>query len=343
MNKLRILLVRFFSKLKRRESLSVEHLIREKINKFIEKCIEFEKEICTEKGDIKEEYQETVLDKYLDLFADIEKEISTDELGIIVEKQKETVKRYFIAYYILDERIFRQLNEKMKDSPSWKLEAQIRLYMMFLKTFREILSLLSSGFSNCALARTRTLYELGVYISLINKHSEELSERFCKYCNVQSLNIAKAMSFKDKKDKLIEVINAFDYETEFTFENGWARILFNDTSEKKYISFKDLAELTTFNKYYPMYKVSCNFVHGNLFSSLQSLDSAKEERGKNFWNTSPSNEGIREVVLFLKIYIPMLVINYTETFEDVKLLETMINAFLLGKEILEINQVNYMD
>ena len=335
MNKFRILLVRFFSKLKRRESLSMEHLIREKINKFIEKCIEFETEICTEKGDIKEEYQETVLDKYLEFFENIEKEISTDELGIIVEKQKETVKRYFIAYYILDERIFKQLNENMKDAPSWKSEAKIRLYMMFLKTFREILSLLSNGFSNCALARTRTLYELGVYISLINKHSEELAERFCKYCNVQSLDIAKAMSFKDKKDKLIEVINTFDYETEFRTKNGWARILFDDIPKKKYIDFKDLAELTTFNEYYPMYKMSCNFVHGNLFSSLQSLDSAIEERGKNFWNTSPSDEGISEVVLFLKIYIPMFIMNYTECFEEVKMIENMTTAFLLEKEIRE--------
>lgn len=76
-------------------------------------------------------------------------------------------------------------------------------------------------------------------------------------------------------------------------------------------------------------------MHGSLFSSLESLDSAKEQRGKTFWNTSPSDEGIEEVIHFLKIYIVMFVSEYTRGLKDKTIFENMLTLFLLGKEILQ--------
>lgn len=241
---------------------TMEEIIRKKTSEFIKKCTEFEEEIMDEENNIKEEYQATVIDKYFEMFEELEKEISTADLGIIVDNEKELIKRYYIVYYILDERIYKQLNQNMKNGYRWKFEADIRLYMMFLKTLREILTLLGSGFSSCALARTRTLYELGVYIYIINQNTDQLSERFCKHCNVQSLNMAKAMSLNNRKDELNKYIDKFNYGKEFKNENGWASLLFpskKTKNGKKNISFRELAELTSLGKYYYMYKMACNF------------------------------------------------------------------------------------
>lgn len=255
----------------------MEKETRALIIELIEKCIAFESTVLCENGYIKEEYQETIVEKYLDIITTFEGKISPDEFGICVDTAKEELKRYYLAYYILDERIFKQLNLETATNPGWKSEARIRLYMMYLKSFREVLFLLSNGFSDCALARTRTLYELGVYINIINKNTDIIAERFCRYCNVQSLKMANEMSLEDRKNKLNETIDNFNYEDEYKKENGWARALFPNIKDKHNITFYNLIELTPYKNYYAMYKIACNFVHGSLFSSMESLDNAKNQ------------------------------------------------------------------
>lgn len=313
----------------------MEKRIRDIVNNVIEKCIELEKSVLLADGSIKEEYQETLVDRYLDILTLFEKEISVADLGICIENESDKVKRFYIAYYLLDERMFRQLNKELETVPGWKAEARIRLYMMYLKVFREVLFLLANGYSDCALARTRTLYELGVYISIINKNTDVLAERFCRHCNVQSLKMARAISIEEKINKIEQFIDQFNYEKGYKKDNGWARILFPQINDKSNVQFRDLISLTDYIQYENMYKITCNFVHGSLFSSLESLDSAKEHRGKTFWNTSPSDEGIEEVIQFLKIYIVMFVTEYAQELKDKTLFENMLMVFLLGKEILQ--------
>ncbi len=313
----------------------MEQDIKRKVNQLIEKCNQIEKDCLCENGDIKAEYQETIIDKYLENFSYFENQISNDEFGICVDDAKDILKRYFIVYYILDTKMFDQLNKEIGLNLNWKSEARIRLYMMYLKTLREVLFLLANGYSDCALARTRTLYEVGVYINLINKNSDDLAERFCKYCNVQSMKMAEAISSNEKKNRIENFINQFNYEDGYKKDNGWARVLFPNISEKGNVQFRNLSEMTVYKDYLNMYKVACNFVHGSLFSCLESLDSAKEQRGKNFWNTSPSNEGIQEVIQFLKIYTVTFISDYTNSLKEKSLFENMLMVYLLGKEILE--------
>lgn len=128
----------------------MEKRIRDIVNNVIEKCIELEKSVLLEDGSIKEEYQETLVDRYLDILMMLEKEISVADLGICIENESDKVKRFYIAYYLLDERMFRQLNKELGTVPGWKAEARIRLYMMYLKVFREVLFLLANGYSDCA-------------------------------------------------------------------------------------------------------------------------------------------------------------------------------------------------
>lgn len=313
----------------------MEQDIRKKINKLIEKCVQFEKECLCENGDIKEEYQETIIDKYIEILTTFENKFTMRDFEICVEDEKERIKKFYIVYYVLDEIIFRRLNKEISANPGWKSEARIRLYMMYLKSFREVLFLLSNGYSDCALARTRTLYELGVYINIINKNSDDLAERFCKYCNVQSLKMAEVQSSKEKVNKIEKYIDQFNFEEGYKKENGWARTLFSNIKDKSSVQFRSLVNLTAYKDYLNMYKIACNFVHGSLFSCLESLDSAKEQRGKNFWNTSPSNEGVSEVIEFLKIYIITFISDYTDSLLEETIFEKMLVVFLLGKEILE--------
>ena len=315
----------------------MENVIRQKVSGLIEKCIKLEKDAVCENGNIKEEYQATILDKYLEIFTEFDKGISVEELEIIVDEEKDIIKRFYIIYYVLDARMFEKLSEDIVNNPGWKSEARIRLYMMYLKSFREILFLLAGGFSDCALARTRTLYELGVYINIINKNTDALAERFCRYCNVQSLKISEAMLLEERTNEIENFIKQFNYEDGYKKENGWARILFPNIKDKSSVQFYDLVKLTEYKEHQNMYKMACNFVHGSLFSSLQSLDSAKEKRGKNFWNTSPSNEGIVEIIQFLKLYIVMFVNEYAKTFSGSVILEMMLQVFLVGKDAIKDN------
>lgn len=314
----------------------MEQVIRNKIRQFIKRCIKFEKEVLLENGEIKEEYHETIIDKYLDFFTEFENDISVEDFEICVENAAEDIKKYYIAYYLLDERLYKQLNSELGNTSGWKTEARIRLYMMYLKIFREILFILSSGYSDCALARTRTLYEFGVYISIINKNSDDLAERFCKYCNIQRLKMAEVILAEDRTKEIQKAIGQFNYEEGYKKENGWARILFPKIKEKTKVTFHDLVHLTTYKEYESLYKMSCNFVHGNLFSSLESLDCAKEQRGKNLWNTSPTNEGVEEVIYYLKIYIVEFILEYINSLgEEAMILENMLILFLCGKDALE--------
>ena len=143
---------------------------------------------------------------------------------------------------------------------------------------------------------------------------------------------------EEKIEMITETLDSFNFESEYKKENGWARILFPNITPNRNISFYDLAELTQYKEYRNMYKMACNFVHGSLFSSLESLDSAATQRRKNFWNTSPSNDGIEAITSMLKIYITTFIAEYTHKFSDKTYLENMLIIFLYGKELLEMDE-----
>lgn len=309
----------------------MEDIIRDKVSKILEKCVKFEKDIFEEKRNVKDENQ-GILEKYNELLTEFDKEISAEHLGIIVNVEIDSIKKLYIVYFLLDEKIFKKLNADLGDNPGWKAEARIRLYMMYLKVFREVLFLLASGFSDCALARTRTLYEIGVHINIINKNSDILAERFCKHSNVQSMKLSKILSVEKRTKELEQCINQFNFEDGYKKDYGWARILFPNIKDKNVVQFHDLEKLTIYKDYRILYKTACNFVHGSLFSSLESLDSAKERRGREFWNTSPSNEGIKEIIAAIQLYLSLFLKEYADTFNEKTIIEMMLLCF--GEDII---------
>lgn len=113
----------------------MEQDIRKKINKLIEKCVQFEKECLCENGDIKEEYQETIVDKYIEILTTFENEFTMRDFEICVEDEKENIKNFYIVYYVLDGIIFRRLNKEISVNPGWKAEAQITALHDVFKKF----------------------------------------------------------------------------------------------------------------------------------------------------------------------------------------------------------------
>ncbi len=265
-----------------------------------------------ENGMIKEEYQKNILTEFQHLIEELDSSLHVGMFGVSENSYSEKLKKLYIYYYILDEKIFTLLSEKMKVNQNWKLEAQFRLYMMYLKTYRETLFLLSGGFSDCALSRTRRLFEIGVYLGIINKNDEKLAERYCKHCNTQRYDLALKLNNNDTVKKIIKQVKNLNYEKEFINNNGLANTIIKD---KRTIYFSDLIELTEYKKHEFIYKYSCLYVHPSLHSSLNSLELTQETKGKNVWNTSPSLEGIEEVIDVLLVYLGVFTEDYINSFD----------------------------
>ena len=70
------------------------------------------------------------------------------------------------------------------------VEAQTRLHARACQTAREVLTLLSAGFAEGAMARWRALHEAAV-VSMFIGQDEELAERYCLHDAVESLRIAQ--------------------------------------------------------------------------------------------------------------------------------------------------------
>jgi hypothetical protein len=291
----------------------MEYTIRSIIREFLKNYDDLMTVAVNNQGDIIEEYQGTaLLEKYQELYQDMCNKLTYNLLEIKENEFSNVLKKLYIYYYVLDERVFTILNNIMKDKPNWKIEVQMRLYMMYFKTLREAIFLLCGGFSDGALSRVRRMYEMGVYIEIINKNNDKLAERFWRHCNVQRFDMSKKLNDRQKTLKIRDKINRFHYENEFIKENGWANILFRN---KEKIYFSDLLGLTDYKEHEGTYKYACNFVHFNMLSSLQSLDLGTNNRGKSIWNTSPSIEGIATVIDIIKLYIGLVTINYKNSFD----------------------------
>ncbi|MDD3414565.1 MAG: DUF5677 domain-containing protein [Lachnospiraceae bacterium] len=299
----------------------MEGTIRQKIRDYIKKYDELKSNIADEDGTIKKEYQSTALDEYKKMHAILLDSFTYDIFGIRENEHAEKLKKLYIYYYLSDEKIYSKVSGMISESPSMKLEAQIRLYMMYLKTLREILYLLSGGYSDCALSRVRRLYEMGVYIEIISKNDENLATRFCKHCNTQSYILAKKLNNNEKTKEISKTVKSFNYEKEFIYDNGWANILFKNKTK---INFADLLKLTEYKSQEATYKLTCNFVHPSLLSSLQSLDIRKDDNGKSIWNTSPSDEGIDTVIKFVLSYLGFFISNYKNSFSEDVTMEYLI-------------------
>ncbi len=149
-----------------------------------------------------------------------------------------------------------------------KREVLIILHVNACRVMNEIILLLESGFSDGALARWRTLYEITVVAEVIAAGNDDLANRYLEHSSVAA---KKEVDLEERhgrsRDKLeIEWVNqrysqAIDlFGEEFRHDYGWASQILG----KKKPSFRDLEEAASMKGLPPEYKAASYAVHAGV-------------------------------------------------------------------------------
>lgn len=147
----------------------------------------------------------------------------------------------------------------------------------------EIITLMENGFADGAMARWRTLYEIGVVATVLSEGGEELAERYLAHEVVESKlaleeydRCHRALGFRPmplRERRRIErtfheVVNA--YGSAFGKPNGWA----TQHLRLKKVTFKDLEDAAQRSGMRSYYKMASYNVHADakgIFHRLGSL------------------------------------------------------------------------
>lgn len=84
-----------------------------------------------------------------------------------------------------------------------------RLHVRACQVTAEIITLLENGFADGAMARWRTLHEIGIVITLMNEHGESLAERYIAH---------RAIEAKNGKDQYMQCYEQIGYDPLTTSE-----------------------------------------------------------------------------------------------------------------------------
>ncbi|QUH21241.1 DUF5677 domain-containing protein [Alkaliphilus sp. B6464] len=261
------------------------------IKKYIDEISKLSEEITIESSYIRVEYRDAVFKQIKDLLDSMYKEIKESR---IVKDGKNSVYIYNLMCLadLLDEICFTKTKKRPKSKNNeWKNAALDRLNIMFIKTLQEITYLLEGGFSNAALSRVRSIYEISVYYKIIQSNNNDIAERFLKHSNFQRIKLAKALGDKELVNKVKNDIKCFNYEKNFIKDNQWANPLLNNER----ITFKDLAKLTDLYEHYDLYVFASSSVHASVYNSANGFDIPKNIRGQKYWNTGSLKFGINIV------------------------------------------------
>ena len=150
------------------------------------------------------------------------------------------------------------------------VEAQTRLHARACQTAREVLTLLSAGFAEGAMARWRALHETAVVSMFIGK-DEELAERYCLHNAVESLRIARQyrqhtvkLNLDPLTDAEVDALEKTVVGLEQRFgENyketyGWAAGRLG-----KRVTFDRIERNISLDHLRPYYKLASHSVHAN--------------------------------------------------------------------------------
>lgn len=257
------------------------------------------------------------------------KPISSNDLlkviGDYIELEKENLKCYSIKnfkyreqiiglkilYKIIDEEAFKY-SSKMKNNKSYgmfKAEVKTRLMMMFIKSINEITCMLENGFCSCALSKIRYMYEISVFMDIIENNDENLSKKFFYYSENSRLKLAKYIKDINIKEEIENRFNEKDIEIKGDY--NWASDIFINKDNKKPIHFSNLVEITKLKQFYHIYKLSCLYTHADIFGSMTSIDRHNYEDTYT-WITTPSEEGTRVVYEYIEVLTKSVIDNYFE-------------------------------
>jgi Family of unknown function (DUF5677) len=124
-----------------------------------------------------------------------------------------------------------------------------RLHVRACQVTDEIICLLENGFADGAMARWRTLHEIGVVAAVLHRHGEEITKRYLAHQAVESKRAMKKymacyapLGYKPLSARAVKkVTKAYDeviarYGNDFDSDYGWA----THHLKKKRVTFADL-------------------------------------------------------------------------------------------------------
>jgi hypothetical protein len=125
----------------------------------------------------------------------------------------------------------------------------IRLHVRACQVTDEIICLLENGLADGAMARWRTLHEIGVVAAVLSQHGEDMAERYLAHQAFESkramnkyLNCYAALGYKPlPKREVSKITKAYDaaiakYGKDFAADYGWAAVHL----KRKRVTFADL-------------------------------------------------------------------------------------------------------
>ena len=179
-------------------------------------------------------------------------------------------------------------------------EALILLHKRACQTTMEVITLLENGLADGALARWRTLYEIQVIATLIEKHGDGIAQRYFDhdvvamkrymdnelkyYSNASKPPVSKKIQREINKE--FEVVTA-RYGTRFNSHYGWASYHLN----QKKPTFQNLEEAVQQNSMPPTYKQASLKVHAGVAGLVRSLG---DLTGEHVTLIGASNAGLEE-------------------------------------------------
>ena len=152
-----------------------------------------------------------------------------------------------------------------------KFEAIVSLHARAIRVSKEIMALLFEGFPDGALSRWRTLHELAVVTTFLNRNDNETAKRFISHrgiviykalkqydvylprSNMMPLEAGELEKALAQRDSLV-----VQFGPEFKEELGWA---YPDIQKKKGINLLDLEVATGLDHWRPRYKWACDDIH----------------------------------------------------------------------------------
>ena len=180
----------------------------------------------------------------------------------------------------------------------------ILLHMRACQTTMEIITLLENGLADGALARWRTLYEVGVIATLIDMHGDDIAQRYLDHDAVamkRSMDnelkfYSSTSGFSFSKRRQMEISREFQsvmtqYGKEFKSNYGWA----SHHLGIKNPTFQNLEASAEQESLPPEYKWASFKIHAGVTGLLRNLGNMTEQ----FTTLSgASNAGLQEPAIY---------------------------------------------
>ncbi|NOX59410.1 MAG: hypothetical protein GXP29_11215, partial [Planctomycetes bacterium] len=222
-------------------------------------------------------------------------------------------------------------------------DAIIAIHARACRTAAEIVTLLSSGYVDGALARWRSLHELTVVAMFLVQQRGDIAERYLRHEAVQRSRQAREyqrwhvqLGFSAVPEAEMKEVQAdydeviADYGDEFRHDYGWAA----HELRKKKPTFRDLEDSIDLSHWRPYYKSACDVIHASPASLFVAPKNGVE--GTLYIIADAFNEGLAYPVIFTArslLLVTSCLVAVDPTMDNLVTCEVM---RLIGEELEEV-------